>query len=115
MKPTLAPASAKPTVTIVSIGRCPPISSASLLATVFTSSRGALEAEVLEGLGCGSVEGGSAAVVAPALGEVALRDPGCGTVRTRRELRERVLGFGENALGLLEPVLLEERAAEDEA
>ena len=74
-----APSSAAATETIVSIERRLLMSSASLVATVFTSSRG-LEPEVLESLGRGSVEGGCAAVVAAALREVALRDPRCCSV-----------------------------------
>src|SRR5215216_1805806 len=73
-----------------------------------------LEPEVLQRLRGAAIERGRAAVVAAALGELALRDPGGSAMRCRRELVERVLGLCEHRLGLVVPLLLEERAAEHE-
>src|SRR5829696_3599254 len=84
----------------------------SLLATDVTSS---LEPEVLQRLRGAAVEHGRAAVVAAALGELALRDPGRSAMRCGRELVERVLGLREHGVGLVVVLLLEESAAEHEA
>src|SRR5215212_11455844 len=74
-----------------------------------------LEPEVLQRLRGAAVEHGRAAVVAAALGELALRDPGRSAVRCGRELVERVLGLREEGVGLVVLLLLEQRAAEHEA
>src|SRR5829696_1187784 len=81
----------------------------SLLATDVTSS---LEPEVLQRLRGAAVEHGRAAVVAAALGELALRDPGRSAMRCGRELVERVLGLREQGAGLVVLLLLEQRAPE---
>src|SRR6476661_6920886 len=70
-----------------------------------------LEAEVLERLGRPAVQGRCLAVVAPARGEVALRGPRGRAVRAGRELGQRVIGRGQRRLGVVEPVLIEQRAA----
>src|SRR5215218_8895612 len=84
----------------------------SLLATDVTSS---LEPEVLQRLRGAAVEHGRAAIVAAALGKLALRDPGRSAMRCGRELVERVLGLREHGVGLVVVLLLEESAAEHEA
>src|SRR5829696_1574903 len=84
----------------------------SLLATDVTSS---LEPEVLQRLRGAAVEHGRAAVVAAALGELALRDPGRSAMRCGRELVERVLGLREQGTGVVVLLLLEQRAPEHEA
>ena len=53
-------------------------------------------------------------VVAELGREVALGDPGGGPVAGRRKLFEACLGPVEHLRGLVEPILLEERASEDE-
>src|SRR5215218_2174713 len=74
-----------------------------------------LEPEVLQRLRGAAIKRGRAAVVAAALGEFALRDPGRSAMRCGGELGERVLGFRERGVGLLVLTLLEQRAAEHEA
>ena len=100
-------------VTIVSIRRLP-ISSASLVATVFTSSRG-LEPEVLESLGCGSIRGWLRGGRPRGAGRDRPARPRLRLGASRMRAGERVLGFAERGLGLVEAALLEQRAAEDEA
>ena len=73
-----------------------------------------LEPNILERLCRGAVEVCCKPVVAAPGGEIAARDP-CGSAMAgRAELAEAGLGGGERRLGLVEPVLLEQRAAEHE-
>src|ERR1051326_6308003 len=73
-----------------------------------------LEADVLESLGRSAVEVCCKPVVVTPGGEVAACDPGRGAVTGRSELCEARLGRGKLLLRLVEEVLLEQRAAEDE-
>ena len=73
-----------------------------------------LEANVLQGLGSVPKEARSRRIVAAPHGEIPLRYPGGGPVTGRRELVECLLRGPEFDLGLVEAVLLEHRASEDE-
>src|SRR5579862_1157897 len=84
-----------------------------LLATVVTSLR--LEPEVLKRLGRAAVQNRSATLVAPFAGQIALRDPRGSAMRRRRELRQRDLRLAERALGIVEPILFEQRAPEHQS
>ena len=57
----------------------------------------------------------SCPILTTALCEVALCDPGSSPVRSGRKLCERVLRLGESFLGLVEPVLLQQRATKHQA
>jgi hypothetical protein len=81
----------------------------SLVAIAVTSF---LEAEVLERLRRAPVEPSGPVCVAAPGGEVALGDPRCGTMRGGGELGKRLLGVVERSLGLVEPLLFEQRAPE---
>src|SRR5579862_483018 len=83
-------------------------------ATDVTSSR-ALEPEILERFRGAPVEGGCTTIVATPLRKVALCDPCRGSMRARRELREGILRLREHLRRLVQPSLLEQRAAENEA
>src|SRR5215210_7511345 len=73
-----------------------------------------LEAEVLERLSSAPVQMGGVPVAAAPGREVAEGDPRRSTVAHGRELLERRVGSPELLFGLVEPALLEQRAAEDE-
>ena len=73
-----------------------------------------LEPNVLERLGRGAVEVCCKPVVAAPGREIATRDPGGGAMAGRAELAEARLGGGERRLGLVEAILLEQRASEHE-
>ena len=73
-----------------------------------------LEAEVLERLDCTLVELDRAFLLAPANGELGLRGPRGSLVTCRGQLRKALLRGPELLLGLLQPALLQERAAENE-
>src|SRR5438128_11045139 len=83
-----------------------------LIATPPCWPRGALEADVLQRLGCPSVQPRGTAVVVPLLGEVAERDPGGCTVAGRGQLLEAPIGGVEDVLSLGQAILLNEGAAE---
>src|SRR5690348_15325952 len=73
-----------------------------------------LEPEILECLSRGAVEVCCKRLIAAPGSEVATGDPRRRAVAGRAELVERGFGRGERVLGLVEPALLEERAAEHE-
>src|SRR3954454_9946458 len=75
---------------------------------------GRLEADVLQGVGGAAVELRGLPVVATARCEVALSDPGVGAMAAGGHLVISVFAGFERNLGLVEPVLPEERTAEDE-
>src|SRR5205085_441310 len=60
------------------------------------------------------VEERGLAILATTGGEIALRDPHGRAMGDRRKLLEALVGEREPPLGLLEAVLLDERASEDE-
>src|SRR6059058_3343770 len=73
-----------------------------------------LEPHVLENLGRVAIEPGGRPVVTALCREVAAGDPGgCAEARVA-ELLEAALGGDELLLGLVEPLLFEQRAAEHE-
>src|SRR5688572_28262148 len=57
---------------------------------------------------------GGGSVFTPSRSEVAQRDPRRGPVAGRAQLLEAAIGGLEPLVGLVEPVLLEKRATEDE-
>ena len=73
-----------------------------------------LEPEILERFSRTAVELRRLTVVTALGGKIAFRDPSSRSMAGRGELLEARLGPVEHLCGLLEPILLEERAAEDE-
>src|SRR6266545_188113 len=73
-----------------------------------------LEAEVLERLGGAPVQMRSVPIGSAAGSEIAEGDPRSGAVADRRQLFERLVGGAELLLRVVEPLLFEERTAEDE-
>ena len=73
-----------------------------------------LEPEVLERLGGAPVQMRRVEVLAPPHGQIALSDPRCRTVARGRKLFEAALRLLEHCVCLVEPLLVEEGAAEDE-
>src|SRR4029077_19869631 len=83
------------------------------LGQVVTSFR-SLEADILESLSSRPVELGRTFVIPPLGGEVAASDPGRSAMAARPQLAKARLGREEGRIGLVEPVLLEQRAPEHE-
>jgi hypothetical protein len=78
------------------------------LATVILTSSQVFEAEVLQGFRGAAIEAGCLLIVVPLLGEITLRDPGCGPVTRRLRLLEGALRIRERGLRRFEKVPLEE-------
>src|SRR6266850_2766734 len=76
--------------------------------------RWALEANVLQGFRGLAVEPSSRTIVTAARSEIALGDPRRRTVTAGRELVVRALAGLERSIGLVEPILLEQRPAQYE-
>src|SRR5581483_5051967 len=74
-----------------------------------------LEPEVLQRFGSAPVQRGRSPIVTPPASKISLGYPGCGPVRPRGELRERIFRLAENLFGLVQPVLLQQRAPQNEA
>ena len=82
---------------------------------VVTSFRSVgLEADVLQGVGRLAVEPGGGPIVTAASSEIALGNPRRCTVASGRELVVRALAGMKRFIGLVEPILLEQRPAQDE-
>ena len=81
------------------------------LGQVVTSFR-SLEADILESLSSRPVELGRTFMVPPPGREVAAGDPRRSTMTARTEFAEARLGRDEGLVGLVEPVLLEQRPPE---
>src|SRR5436305_3272087 len=73
-----------------------------------------LEAEVLQRLGGAAIQGRRTPFVSALRREISLGDPRGRAMRRRRQLGEGVFRLDEGGVRLVEPALLEQRAAEDE-
>jgi len=73
-----------------------------------------LEADVLQSFGGLAVQQRGLTVVSTARGEIALRHPDARTSTDGLELLEAAVGLDEVLLGLVEPPLLDQRAAQDQ-
>lgn len=83
-------------------------------ATVFTSLI-RLEPEVLERFCSAPIERRSGPILTAPLRQIALGDPSSSSMRSGRQLCKRVLRLAECRFGLVETVLLEQRATEHQA
>ena len=73
-----------------------------------------LEADVLQSFGGLSVQVRRSTVVSTSGSKVALRHPDPRAAADRRELLEACIGLGKRLLGLVQALLLGQRAPEDE-
>src|SRR6266511_5404648 len=73
-----------------------------------------LEADVLQNVGRPAIELRRRSVVSPPRGQIALGDPGLSAVTARGHLVVGALSCAERLFGFVEPILLQQRAPENE-